>query len=284
MPRSSPSGGRRRRRSATSPPSRPTSTIYGEWGFRDSVNVQTGAVSDAYLSLDQGIIMAAIGNELDGDLLRDAFATKAFTKVLRPIVAMETVRCRAAGAGADRRPPVTGDRIAAADPAAAPAVADERPDGLDPTAAAGHAARIAWFATLGRTGGTRPGRPGGRPPAAVARDRRARPRPGDRQLVAGRAGRRLSRPPRRRPGRAVRGHRPGWRGRARRSPRAVPRHDRRRTSRRRGTRWPASRTSRRIGRSRPPPCRPWRWRTTAGSPWRSTPRTCAASSSGRGAR
>ena len=64
--------------------------LYGDWGFRDSVNVQTGVVSDAYLSLDQGIIMAAIGNELDSDLLRDAFATKAFTKVLRPIVKLET--------------------------------------------------------------------------------------------------------------------------------------------------------------------------------------------------
>ena len=64
--------------------------IYDRWGFRDSVNVDTGAVSDSYLSLDQGIIMAAIGNELDGDLLRDAFATKAFTKVLKPIVALET--------------------------------------------------------------------------------------------------------------------------------------------------------------------------------------------------
>ena len=64
--------------------------IYGDWGFRDSVNVDSGVVSDAYLSLDQGIIMAAIGNALDGDVLRDAFATKAFTKVLRPIVALET--------------------------------------------------------------------------------------------------------------------------------------------------------------------------------------------------
>ena len=64
--------------------------IYGDWGFRDSVNVDSGVVSDAYLSLDQGIIMAAIGNELDSDLLRDAFATKAFTKVLQPIVALET--------------------------------------------------------------------------------------------------------------------------------------------------------------------------------------------------
>ncbi len=63
--------------------------IYGKWGFRDSVNVDTGVVSDAYLSLDQGIVMAAIGNALDHDVLRTAFATKAFTKVLRPIIAME---------------------------------------------------------------------------------------------------------------------------------------------------------------------------------------------------
>ena len=40
--------------------------IYDKWGFRDSVNVDTGAVSDYYLSLDQGIIMAAIGNALGG--------------------------------------------------------------------------------------------------------------------------------------------------------------------------------------------------------------------------
>ena len=89
MRRSSRSGGPRKRRWTTWPASRPTSDIYGEWGFRDSVNVQTGVVSDAYLSLDQGIIMAAIGNALEQDMLRDAFATKAFTKVLRPIVAME---------------------------------------------------------------------------------------------------------------------------------------------------------------------------------------------------
>jgi hypothetical protein len=50
--------------------------IYGDWGFRDSVNVETGTVSGAYLALDQGIIMAAIGNALADDILRDAFATK----------------------------------------------------------------------------------------------------------------------------------------------------------------------------------------------------------------
>ncbi len=63
--------------------------IYGKWGFRDSVNVQTGVVSDSYLSLDQGIVMAAIGNELDHDVLRRAFATKGVKRALQPIISME---------------------------------------------------------------------------------------------------------------------------------------------------------------------------------------------------
>jgi hypothetical protein len=64
--------------------------IYDRWGFRDSVNVDSGAVSNGYLSLDQGIVMAAIGNALAGDMLRDAFATKSIRKVLQPIISMET--------------------------------------------------------------------------------------------------------------------------------------------------------------------------------------------------
>ena len=63
--------------------------IYGKWGFRDSVNVQTGAVSDSYLSLDQGIIMAAIGNALGNDMLRDAFADRQFERALQPLIKME---------------------------------------------------------------------------------------------------------------------------------------------------------------------------------------------------
>ena len=63
--------------------------IYDKWGFRDSVNVQTGKVSDSYLSLDQGIVMAALGNELGGDMLRTAFATSGFGKSLKPIISME---------------------------------------------------------------------------------------------------------------------------------------------------------------------------------------------------
>lgn len=63
--------------------------LYGKWGFRDSVNVDTGVVSGAYLSLDQGIIMGAIGNALGKDMLREAFVTPAVRKVLQPIIALE---------------------------------------------------------------------------------------------------------------------------------------------------------------------------------------------------
>ena len=64
--------------------------IYDQWGFRDTVNVDTGdGVASAYLSLDQGIIMAAIGNALADDLLRDAFATKQVRNVLKPVIGME---------------------------------------------------------------------------------------------------------------------------------------------------------------------------------------------------
>ena len=63
--------------------------LYGTWGFRDSVNVQTKHVSDAYLSLDQGMIMAALGNALGDDVLRRAFADRALERALRPVIGIE---------------------------------------------------------------------------------------------------------------------------------------------------------------------------------------------------
>jgi hypothetical protein len=52
--------------------------IYDRWGFRDGVNVDSGVVPNFYLSLDQGMIMAAIGNALAGDMLRRAFVSPRF--------------------------------------------------------------------------------------------------------------------------------------------------------------------------------------------------------------
>jgi hypothetical protein len=63
--------------------------IYGEWGFRDSVDVRNGAVASVYLSLDQGIIMAAIGNALCHDMLRAAFVTPEMRAALEPVLALE---------------------------------------------------------------------------------------------------------------------------------------------------------------------------------------------------
>jgi hypothetical protein len=64
-------------------------SIYTRWGFLDSVNVDSGVVSGSYLSLDQGMIMAAIGNALEGDFLRNLFVTDAFKRALRPPMAVE---------------------------------------------------------------------------------------------------------------------------------------------------------------------------------------------------
>ena len=47
---------------------------YGQWGFADSSTSARGFPSPARLSLDQGMIMAALGNALGGDVLRDAFS------------------------------------------------------------------------------------------------------------------------------------------------------------------------------------------------------------------
>ena len=63
--------------------------MYGKWGFRDTVNVQTRRVSDYYLSLDQGMVMAALGNALGGDVLRRAFVTKATERSVRPLIGVE---------------------------------------------------------------------------------------------------------------------------------------------------------------------------------------------------
>lgn len=46
---------------------------YGKYGFYDSVNVKTGKVTKKYLTLDQGMIMAAIANHVQDGVLREYF-------------------------------------------------------------------------------------------------------------------------------------------------------------------------------------------------------------------
>ena len=62
---------------------------YGPGGFYDAVAVGSRTVSKRYLSLDQGMVMAALGNELAGDDMRTYVARGAMEKTLRPLMREE---------------------------------------------------------------------------------------------------------------------------------------------------------------------------------------------------
>ncbi|MFE6934649.1 glucoamylase family protein [Streptomyces sp. NPDC057699] len=59
------------------------------YGFRDSVNVDTGRVSDFMLALDQGMIVAALAQALKPGLLQRPFRTGGFRSRVRPLLAAE---------------------------------------------------------------------------------------------------------------------------------------------------------------------------------------------------
>jgi hypothetical protein len=63
--------------------------VYGEGGFYDAVNVDTGQVSRYWLALDQGMVMAALGNELTGGRLQRYLSRGAVERAVRPLLAME---------------------------------------------------------------------------------------------------------------------------------------------------------------------------------------------------
>jgi hypothetical protein len=62
---------------------------YGPGGFYDAINVVTGEASERYLSLDQGMVMAALINELAGDYLRKPFSKGEMEKQVAPLMRME---------------------------------------------------------------------------------------------------------------------------------------------------------------------------------------------------
>jgi Putative glucoamylase/Protein of unknown function (DUF3131) len=63
---------------------------YGTGGFYDAVAVRSGTVARRYLSLDQAMIMGALGNTLADNVLRRAFVTPQFERAVRPLLAQET--------------------------------------------------------------------------------------------------------------------------------------------------------------------------------------------------
>jgi hypothetical protein len=70
---------------------------YGPGGFFDAVAVRSGTVATRYLSLDQAMIMAAIGNELRHDMVKEYFVDDGFREALRPLMAMESFLAGPAG-------------------------------------------------------------------------------------------------------------------------------------------------------------------------------------------
>ena len=63
--------------------------IYSPLGFQDSVDVTAGVVSGHILAVDQGMIMAAIANELAEDAMQHAFSDGQVERAVRPLLAME---------------------------------------------------------------------------------------------------------------------------------------------------------------------------------------------------
>ena len=62
--------------------------LYGRGGFKDAVNVATGQVADRYLALDQGMVIAAIANELTNNQLQGYMAT-TLQPSLQPLMQIE---------------------------------------------------------------------------------------------------------------------------------------------------------------------------------------------------
>jgi hypothetical protein len=69
---------------------------YGDGGFFDAIASSSKQVAKRYLSLDQAMIMGAVGNVLGRDVVRRAFATRTVERRLRPVLALERF-----GAGTD---------------------------------------------------------------------------------------------------------------------------------------------------------------------------------------
>jgi hypothetical protein len=62
---------------------------YGRGGFFDAVAVRSGTIARRYLSLDQAMIMGAIGNVIGRDIVRRAFSTAEVERAVRPVIGIE---------------------------------------------------------------------------------------------------------------------------------------------------------------------------------------------------
>ncbi|WP_454048332.1 glucoamylase family protein [Cellulomonas sp. Marseille-Q8402] len=88
---------------------------YGPGGFYDAVAVRSGTVAERYLSLDQSMIVAAIGNYLGDGLLRDHVVGPDMEQRLRPVLAAEVFSSSAAPVVPVVTEPAPGSTVAAVD-------------------------------------------------------------------------------------------------------------------------------------------------------------------------
>ncbi|WP_114854652.1 glucoamylase family protein [Brachybacterium sp. YJGR34] len=64
-------------------------SAYGPGGFHDAVAVRSGVIARRHLSLDQSMVLGALGNVLLDGQLQEWFATDEVTERLRPVLAQE---------------------------------------------------------------------------------------------------------------------------------------------------------------------------------------------------
>ena len=65
-----------------------SSDVYGDNGFYDAVNIATGEVAKYYLALDQGMVMAALGNVLRHNHLQHYFTKGTIQEKIQPLLEM----------------------------------------------------------------------------------------------------------------------------------------------------------------------------------------------------
>lgn len=84
---------------------------YGPGGFYDSVAVRSGVVAERYLSLDQSMIVAAIGNYLRDGVLRDHVVGPDMEQNLKPVLAQEVFSSSAAPVAPVLTEPAPGSTV-----------------------------------------------------------------------------------------------------------------------------------------------------------------------------
>jgi hypothetical protein len=69
--------------------------VYGDGGFYDAVAVKSGRVAATYLSLDQSMVLAQLGNVLTGDLHQAFGSYGQNERRLRPVIGQEVFSAHA---------------------------------------------------------------------------------------------------------------------------------------------------------------------------------------------